>query len=159
MHNTRPGNYTFKITNKETGAAIVNKSIELKVYIPGKKVAYVDKQTSKTDANGFVNYQLSKIYNQYDEPDVSLNIGTYNITITGLDDLNSTAILPITVERADLIITPNIYREDRGSTKNFTMTVTSLETGKRIVLLNYYTFHSQKTSITQLPPQKVELEK
>ena len=75
--------------------------------------------------------------------------------------MNGSAILPITVERADVIITPNIYREDRGSKKNFTMNVTSRETGKRIAFAKlslyipqskdkYYTITTSKDGIGEI---------
>lgn len=66
-------------------------------------IAGPDRQISKTDANGIVTYQLSKIDNKNPKTK-SLSTGTYNITITGKDDLNGQTVIPITVDRADVII-------------------------------------------------------
>lgn len=124
------GNCTFKITNSNTGDLIKNKTIKFTVQITGM-INYPASQTAKTDENGIATFILKNVNNQ-NPNNHNLNTGIHNLTITGLDDLNGKLITPITVEKEDVIITPVNYREDKGSSKKFTIKVTSKRTGEGI---------------------------
>lgn len=143
------GNCTFKITDAETGNPIVNKTIKFSVYVPGM-VTYTANQQSKTDTNGIAVFQLKEVKKQNPFNNHNLDVGTYNLTITGLDDLNGEMKIPITVKKADVIITPIPYREDKGSSKKFKINVTSRDTGEGMsfIKLSLYIPHSSEKYYT-----------
>lgn len=124
------GNCTFKVTNSKSGDLIKNKTIRFSVQITGM-INYQSQQTTKTDENGIATFILKNVNNQ-NPNNHNLNAGIHNLTITGLDDLNGKLITPITVEKEDVIITPVNYQEDKGSSKKFTIKVTSKQTGEGI---------------------------
>ncbi len=126
------GNYTFKITDSQTGDLIVNKSIKFKVRIYGKVVQYDKEQTTKTDENGVATFFLNKINDTLNPNNHNLNVGTHNLTITGLDDLNGKLVTPITVEKIDATVTVEPYSEENGSSKKVIIKVTSKQTGEGI---------------------------
>ena len=125
------GTFDFKITDLDTGEAVVNKSLTVKYRIQG--VVVMDQtQTITTNSEGIATFYLNKVKNPSYKNENVLPVGKYNITVRGSGDLKGELQTQITIRKADVIITPSSYAENPGSLKNYTVKVTSKATGEAI---------------------------
>ena len=115
------GTYSFKVTDNNTGESVANKNITTRYRIAG----YFDitqNQVITTDSNGVAKFYLNKISNPNTESK-NLPVGTFNLTFTDTGNIKTNFTTPLTIEKADVTITPTVYKEDKGSLKNFTFKV------------------------------------
>ena len=125
------GNYSFKVVDADTGEVVSKKPIRFSLRIKGALIDYYDTQTTTTSEDGIATYCLNKINNQ-NTASRNANVGQYNITASGLDNLRGSVSATLTISKADVIITPTAYKEEKGSSKKFTIKVTGKTTGEAI---------------------------
>ena len=124
------GKFTFKVTDMDTGDAVVGKNLNAKYRIRGMFDISQD-QIMTTDSQGIATFYLNKVSNP-NYKSGNLQIGDYNMTITGKDQLKGELQTTVTVQKAEVVITPVKYSEIQGSGKNFTVKLTSKTTGEAI---------------------------
>ena len=121
------GAWTLKITDIDTGEAVKNKSIRIKIPLTGA-VTYEAHADNTTDDQGIVTFNTNSIYNPSVKSD-NLEVGEHNFTISGIGQLKGTLKTTLTVEKTDVIITPIPYKEAMASNEKFKVKVTNKETG------------------------------
>ena len=123
------GEFTFKITNTDTGEAMADKTITFSMHVSGPMVSYNESRSVQTDNNGIATFYLNTMkQSNYNTHSGLLNAGEYNLTVSGSDGLNGSLTTPVVVEKADVVITANPYVLDLGQTGNYTMTVRESKT-------------------------------
>ena len=124
------GTYKFKITDKDTGEIISNKTLTA-TYKIGPYFVMTQSQSMTTDSAGIATFYLNKI------DDLNTNsrnkaVGDFNLTVNGDDNLKGSLTTLMNIEKANVVIVANAYNEDKGSLKNFSVRVASKETGEGI---------------------------
>ena len=123
------GEFTFKITNTETGEAMVNKSVTFSMPVSGPMVSYKESRSVQTDNNGIATFYLNTMaQSNYNTDSGLLNAGEYNLTVSGGAGLKGNLTTLVVVEKANVVITANPYVLDLGQTGNYTMTVRESKT-------------------------------
>ena len=124
------GTYKFKVTDKDTGEIIAGKTLTA-TYKIGPYFVMTQSQSMTTDSEGIATFYLNKIddlnTNSRNKP-----VGDFNLTVNGNDNLKGSLTTLMTIEKANVVIVANPYNEDKGSLKNFSISVTSKDTGEGI---------------------------
>ena len=134
------GAFTFKITDKNTGEAVVDKSVDFSVYLSSYQISYPYTRTVKTDSAGIATFYLNELDStgSYISDSGLIPAGDYNLTVKGGDGLTGNLTTQVTVEKATVVITPDSYEVELGSAKNFTMRVTSNGVAVKAARLSMY---------------------
>ncbi len=126
------GNFTFKLTDVDTNTPLSKK--ELSLYTVGNIKAGF---SANTNENGIATFITSHLY-EFDNANSSftmrqLDVGNHEVELSTKDAIKSTALkVNLTIKKANINIKIDKFKEEYGTNKNVTITVTNANDGQPV---------------------------
>ena len=139
------GNFTYRIIDRDTGEVVKNQTIKLTYSIQSGGITFQQSIDEKTDENGIVVFNNSKIYVAYFN--MLFGLGNHTITLGGSGLTFENATQPIHISQATIAITIDPYSQYYGSEEKVKIHVYNSKTHdpmKYVTLHMYMPDSSQK---------------
>lgn len=132
------GNFTYKLIDIDSNEAISNKTVKLTYSVSSQSITFQQTIESKTDENGVVIFDNSKIFVSYFN--LVLPIGPNKVTLSG-DNLNlNSSSQNVTIVKATININIDKFVEYYGTDKKVKITVTNAKTGTPVKFTTIHLF-------------------
>ena len=139
------GNFSFKIVDNKTGEILANKKVSVSgkygnssiywdIKQSGGSISLSTSKTFTTDSNGTITIQNINFYPDllFSSNTIYAPVGTYELTISGSEDLTGTCKATAKIKKIKSKITVKPFNENYGTTKKLTITVVNEKTGNPI---------------------------